>query len=76
MRMVLTRHRSLVKVLVSPFTPGFDFSVIALHDTQIAPSLINRDAAAGDVLVGDKGYDDQQIRATARANAEYLYSVG
>ena len=36
------------------------------HDTQIAPSLINRNAAEVDVLLGDKGYDDQQIRSMAR----------
>jgi IS5 family transposase len=38
------------------------------HDTQIAPSLINRNTAEVEVLLGDKGYDDQQIRATARKN--------
>ncbi|MFP4590728.1 MAG: IS5 family transposase [Halobacteriales archaeon] len=38
------------------------------HDTQIAPSLINRNTAEVEVLLGDKGYDDQQIRATAREN--------
>ena len=38
------------------------------HDTQIAPSLINRNAAEVGVLLGDKGYDDQQIRAMARQN--------
>ena len=38
------------------------------HDTQIAPSLINRNAAKIGVLLGDKGYDDQQIRTMAREN--------
>jgi len=38
------------------------------HDTQIAPALINRNATEVGVLLGDKGYDDQQIRATAREN--------
>ena len=38
------------------------------HDTQIAPSLIDRNTAEVDVLLGDKGYDDQQIRAMAREN--------
>jgi IS5 family transposase len=38
------------------------------HDTQIAPSLINRNTAEIDVLLGDKGYDDQRIRALAREN--------
>jgi IS5 family transposase len=31
------------------------------HDTQIAPSLINRNEAEVGVLLGDKGYDDQRI---------------
>jgi IS5 family transposase len=38
------------------------------HDTQIAPSLINRNATEITVLLGDKGYDDQQIRTIARKN--------
>ena len=38
------------------------------HDTQIAPSLINRNSSEIGVLIGDKGYDDQLIRATAREN--------
>ena len=38
------------------------------HDTQIAPSFINRNAAEIRILLGDKGYDDQQIRALAREN--------
>jgi IS5 family transposase len=38
------------------------------HDTQIAPSLISRNTAKVDVLLGDKGYDDQQIRMMAREN--------
>ncbi|QFU84460.1 IS5 family transposase [Natronorubrum aibiense] len=38
------------------------------HDTQITPSLINRNASEIGVLLGDKGYDDQQIRAMAREN--------
>jgi IS5 family transposase len=38
------------------------------HDTQIAPSLIDHNAAKVGVLLGDKGYDDQQIRAMAREN--------
>ncbi|GAA0235754.1 IS5-like element ISH28 family transposase [Halobacterium noricense] len=39
------------------------------HDTQIAPSLINCNAGKVGVLLGDKGYDDQQIRAMARESA-------
>lgn len=38
------------------------------HDTKITPSPINRNTNEVDVLLGDKGYDDQQIRATAREN--------
>lgn len=36
------------------------------HDSKIAPSLIKRSAGEVAVLLGDKGYDDQQIRALAR----------
>ena len=36
------------------------------HDTQIAPSLIKRNTNNVAVLLGDKGYDDQKIRALAR----------
>lgn len=36
------------------------------HDTQIAPSLIKRNTGEVAVLLGDKGYDDQQVRALAR----------
>ena len=43
-------------------------TTIRKHDIQIAPSLINRNAAEVGVLLGDKGYDDQQIRAMAREN--------
>ncbi len=39
------------------------------HETQIAPSLINRNTAEIDVLLEDKGYDDQQIQAMARENS-------
>lgn len=38
------------------------------HDTQTAPLLINRNAAELEVLLGDKGYDDQQTRTIAREN--------
>lgn len=31
------------------------------HDTQIAPSLIKRNADDIAVLLGDKGYDDQKF---------------
>ena len=33
------------------------------HDSQIAPSLIKRNATEVEVLLGDEGYDDQKIRA-------------
>src|SRR6056297_23069 len=36
------------------------------HDSQIAPSLIKRNAENIEILVGDKGYDDQKIRQLAR----------
>jgi IS5 family transposase len=36
------------------------------HDSQIAPSLIKRNTDEVTILLGDKGYDDQNIRALAR----------
>jgi len=36
------------------------------HDSQIAPSLIKRNPETIDILLGDKGYDDQKIRGLAR----------
>jgi IS5 family transposase len=36
------------------------------HDSQIAPSLIKRNTGEVAILLGDKGYDDQKIRALAR----------
>ena len=36
------------------------------HDSQIAPSLIKRNTDEVAILLGDKGYDDQKIRALAR----------
>jgi IS5 family transposase len=35
------------------------------HDSQIAPSLIKRNADDVAILLGDKGYNDQNIRALA-----------
>jgi len=32
------------------------------RDSQIAPSLIKRNPVNIDILLGDKGYDDQKIR--------------
>jgi len=36
------------------------------HDRQIAPSLIKRTPEHIDILLGDKGYEDQKIRQFAR----------
>jgi IS5 family transposase len=36
------------------------------HDSQIAPSLIKRNTENMAILLGDKGYDDQKVRALAR----------
>jgi IS5 family transposase len=48
--------------------PDLHVTTTRKHDTQIVPSLINRNAAKIGVLLGDKGYDDQQIRAIASEN--------
>jgi IS5 family transposase len=42
-------------------------TTIRRHGMQIASSLINRNAAEVGVLLGDKGYDDQQIRTIGTA---------
>jgi len=44
----------------------FHVTTTRKHDTQIAPSLINRNATEVEVLLEEKGYDDQQIRDIAR----------
>jgi IS5 family transposase len=36
------------------------------HDSQIAPSVIKRNPESIEILLGDKGYDDQTIRRLAR----------
>lgn len=36
------------------------------HDSQIAPSLIKRNNGDVEILLGDKGYDDQKVPALAR----------
>jgi IS5 family transposase len=36
------------------------------HDSQIAPSVIRRNTENVVILIGDKGYDDQKVRALAR----------
>ncbi|PCR89729.1 IS5 family transposase [Natrinema ejinorense] len=41
-------------------------TTIRKHDSQIAPSLIKRNPESIDILLGDKGYDDQKIRRLAR----------
>ncbi len=40
------------------------------HDSQIAPSLIKRNAGEIAVLLGDKGYDDQKVRTLARETGD------
>jgi IS5 family transposase len=35
------------------------------HDTQIAPQVVKRNADTIEVLMGDKGYDDQKLRRIA-----------
>ena len=35
------------------------------HDTQIAPQVVKRNAEFIEVLIGDKGYDDQNLRRLA-----------
>ena len=47
----------------------FHVTTTRKHDSKIAPSLIKRNAGEVAVLLGDKGYDDQQIRALARDNS-------
>lgn len=42
------------------------------HDTQIASQVMRRNTEAIDVLVGDKGYDDQSLRSFARNNGVRL----
>lgn len=37
------------------------------HDTQIAPKLVKRSSKHIDVLLGDKGFDDQKIRNLAHS---------
>jgi IS5 family transposase len=36
------------------------------HDTQIAPQVLKWDADSIEVLMGDKGYDDQKVRQLVR----------
>ncbi len=36
------------------------------HDSKIAPSLIKRNTGEVAVFLGDKGYDDEKVRALAR----------
>ena len=39
------------------------------HESQIAPSLIKRNTGEVAILLGEKGYDDQNIRALVRDEA-------
>jgi len=50
----------------------FHVTTTRKHDTQIAPSLINRNATEVEVLLEEKGYDDQQIRDIARERDQAL----
>ncbi|MFC6952861.1 IS5 family transposase [Halorubellus litoreus] len=36
------------------------------HDTQIAPQVVKRNVDSIEVLIGDKGYDDQNLRQLTR----------
>jgi len=36
------------------------------HDSQIAPSLIQHNPESIDILLGDKGYEDQNVRRLTR----------
>ncbi len=40
-------------------------TTIRKHDSKIAPSLIKRNTSEVAILLGNKGYDDQEIRALA-----------
>ncbi|MDB2238761.1 IS5 family transposase [Halorubrum ezzemoulense] len=46
--------------------PDLHLTTTRKHDSQIAPSLIKRNLESIDILLGDKGYDDQKIRRLAR----------
>jgi hypothetical protein len=46
--------------------PDLHVTTTRKHDSQIAPSLIKRNLENIDLLLGDKGYDDQKIRQLAR----------
>ena len=68
-RTKLTIQQLKVTLLVDTKTNAiFDLNVTTTrkHDSQIALSLINRNASEVSILLGDKGYDDQKIRALAR----------
>ena len=49
--------------------PDLHITTTRKHDTQIAPSLIDRNTSEIEVLLGNKGYDDQQIRGMGRENS-------
>jgi len=55
--LVDTRSNAIFDVHVTPTRK---------HDSKIAPSLIKRNTDEVAILLGDKGYDDQMIRALAR----------
>ncbi|WP_251331619.1 IS5 family transposase [Haloplanus pelagicus] len=67
-RTKLTIHQLKVTLLVDTKANAIiDVHVTTTrrHDSQIAPSLIERNTGDIAVLLGDKGYDDQKVRAVA-----------
>lgn len=65
----LTIHQLKVMLLVdAKVNASLDLHVTTTrkHDSQIAPSLIKRSPGCTDILLGDKGYDDQKIKRLAR----------
>jgi len=68
-RAKLTIQQLKVTLLVDTRSNGIlDLHVTTTrkHDSQIAPSLIKRNTEKVAVLLGDKRYDDQKVRALAR----------
>ena len=71
-RAELTIHQLKVTLLVDAKVNAIlDLHVTTTqkHDSQIAPSLIKRNPEDTDILLGDKGCDDQKIRRPARQHA-------
>jgi len=55
--LVDTRSNAIIDILVT---------TTRKHDSQITLSLIKRNRKKISILLGDKGYDDQKVRALAR----------